>query len=346
MKTLEHIYNQLQDEKSKDLFEKRLMYYLTKDYKYMQSIISGLDQKRELDRLVAECKRHIDDLVIYGAGNDLLILSGLYPDFHFKCICDRSEEKQKNGWRGIPVISPETLAERKESAVVAINTSGFHKEIYAFLKDNGFKDEQIINFGVVTDSLYASQYFDKDIMEVMPEDVFIDGGCYNCDTDEKFIEWCGGNYNKIYAFEPEKENYEQCLELCKRKNLQRIEILNKGLWSEATTLSFAANLGQGSKIAEDTQGDVVKIETASIDEVVGEETVSFIKLDIEGAELEALKGAKNTILRDKPRLAICIYHKPEDVAEILEYILSLHPDYKLFIRHYQMSVNETIVYAI
>jgi len=346
MNTVEHIYNRLQDEKSKELFENRLMYYMTNDYKYMERIISGLEQKKELDRLVEKCKNHLDNLVIYGAGNDLLILTGLYPDFQFKCICDKSADKQKSGFRGIPVISPETLVQRKENVMVAINTSGFHKEIYAFLKDNGFKEEQIINFGEVTDSLYASQYFDADIMDVRAEGVFIDGGCYNCDTDMKFIEWCGGRYEKIYAFEPDKDNYDSCLKICEAKSLDKVEMLNKGLWSEATTLSFAANLGQGSKIAEEAQGDVIKIETASIDEVVGDERVSLIKLDVEGAELEALKGAKNTILKDKPRLAICIYHKPEDVVEILDYILSLHGDYKLYIRHYQMSKNETIVYAI
>jgi len=67
---------------------------------------------------------------------------------------------------------------------------------------------------------------------------------------------------------------------------------------------------------------------------------------VEGAELEALQGAKQTISRNHPRLAICIYHKPEDVMMIPEYILSLHNGYKLYIRHYQISQCETIVYAL
>ena len=344
--TFENIYNQLQDKESKYFFECRLLYFLTKDEKYISRMIEGIEEKSQLDLLVKKCCQIVEKLVIYGAGNDLRILADLYPEFQFRCICDRSKEKQRNGWRGIPVISPEDLVKRKEDVVVAINTSGFHREILAFLRDNGFSENQIINLGELTDSLYVKQYFDRDIMVSKEEGVFVDGGCFNCDTDEKFIEWCGGQYNKIYAFEPEKANYEQCLQICKKKNLQRIEILNKGLWSQTTTLSFAANLGQGSKIAEDGQDDVVEIETTSIDEVVGNEKVSMIKLDIEGAELEALKGAKKTILRDRPRLAICIYHKPEDIVEILDFILSLHEDYKLYIRHYQMSKNETIVYAI
>lgn len=78
----------------------------------------------------------------------------------------------------------------------------------------------------------------------------------------------------------------------------------------------------------------------------GEEKVTFIKMDVEGAELEALKGARKTIMKHHPRLAISIYHKPEDIWEIPAYILSLSEDYRFYIRHYQFSKNETILYAV
>uniref|UniRef100_UPI00405665CD FkbM family methyltransferase n=1 Tax=Acetatifactor sp. TaxID=1872090 RepID=UPI00405665CD len=80
--------------------------------------------------------------------------------------------------------------------------------------------------------------------------------------------------------------------------------------------------------------------------MVKEECVIFIILDVEGAELKALQGAHNTIIRNYPRLAISVYYKLEDIFEISKYILSLHNDYKLYIRHYQFSECETILYAI
>lgn len=348
MDTARTIYGQLQDEVSKFMFENRILYMLTGDYRYISRIILFLPQRQELDKAVEKCRQHIDEVVIWGTGNDLLILTELYPDLGFQYLCDKNKEKQEKGWRGIPVMSPEELVKKKDKVYVAINTSGFHEEILEYLLENGFSSDRIINLGVITDSLYKSQYFDKDILNPLQEEgVFIDGGCYDCHTDQEFIKWCRGRYEKIYAFEPDEENYEKCLEKCRKEQIKNIEIYRKGLWDSETELSFQANMGQGSRIGEGACAEnIVKVSTAAIDSIAAQDRVTFIKLDVEGAELKALQGAEKTIRRDRPRLAICIYHKPEDIVEIPAYILSLHSDYKLYIRHYQMSPNETILYAI
>lgn len=83
-----------------------------------------------------------------------------------------------------------------------------------------------------------------------------------------------------------------------------------------------------------------------IDDVVHEK-VTFIKMDVEGSELKALHGAKKSIKKHLPRLAISIYHKPEDIVEIPEYILSLHNGYQFYIRHHVPWLNnETVLYAV
>ena len=89
------------------------------------------------------------------------------------------------------------------------------------------------------------------------------------------------------------------------------------------------------------------IDVVTIDETIDEnDRVTFIKMDVEGAELESLKGAKHIICRDKPKLAICIYHKPEDMTEIPLYIKSLVPEYKIYVRHHCNSDGETVLYAV
>ncbi len=87
-------------------------------------------------------------------------------------------------------------------------------------------------------------------------------------------------------------------------------------------------------------------EVRKLDDVLKGERVTFIKMDIEGSELAALKGAANTIRSQKPKLAICIYHSPQDMLNIPIYIKSLVPEYKIYIRHYTDMMLETVCYAV
>lgn len=77
-----------------------------------------------------------------------------------------------------------------------------------------------------------------------------------------------------------------------------------------------------------------------------QDKISFIKLDIEGAELRSLQGAGRIILRNRPRLAVCLYHKKEDYWKISCYLKSLVPEYRLYIRHYSNYSAETVLYAV
>ena len=177
-------------------------------------------------------------------------------------------------------------------------------------------------------------------------EVFVDGGVLDLSTSVNFVKWCKGNYDAIYAFEPDEVCYNNCVETLKHSltlDSKKCHIQNVGLWSESTTLSFESD-GAISRVEESGS---VKIVVTSLDEALrNANNVTFIKMDIEGAELEALKGAKNIISRYRPRIAVSIYHKWEDCIDIPLYVQSLVPDYKFYIRHYSTSVAETVLYCV
>ena len=129
-------------------------------------------------------------------------------------------------------------------------------------------------------------------------------------------------------------------------NYSNVEIYNYGLMDKSGTFRFEVdNMNQqGSMITDNGQ---VEIRTVALDELLKGKKVTFIKMDIEGSELMALKGAENIIKSQKPKLAICVYHKLEDIYEILDFILQMNPDYKFWLRHYCVTGDvDTILYAI
>ncbi len=187
-----------------------------------------------------------------------------------------------------------------------------------------------------------SQYFDP-VMNYTDNEVFVDCGAYTGDTALLFIDKVSGRYNHYYAFEPDAENRKKAESFLADK--ERITIIPKGLWNCEKTLFFNSGNASSSAVAED--GDV-SVEVTSIDEYFSdkEHVPTTIKMDIEGSELEALKGAVNTIRNNKPKLAICIYHKGEDLYKIPQFIQSCRDDYKFYIRHYTDIYTELVLYAI
>lgn len=192
-------------------------------------------------------------------------------------------------------------------------------------------------------SIDPGQYFNPDFIHYEENEIFVDAGCLNLGTSILLSKNCP-NLQKVYAYEPDPQNYQQCLQNAAQLPNTIVKVFPYGTWSQKATLSFMASSDGSSRITDDGQ---VSIETISIDETIdAQDRVTFIKMDVEGAELESLKGARQTIQRCKPKLAICIYHKPEDMTEIPLLIKSIVPEYKLYIRHHSNSVAETVLYAV
>ena len=191
-------------------------------------------------------------------------------------------------------------------------------------------------------NLPKEQYF-IDKVTFGENEVFIDCGAYDGDTIDTFVKRCP-RYKHIVAFEPDTHNFSKLSH--KHGNNPQITLINAGVYDYDGEVRFCEQGAGHSKIG-DENGNVVKISVKTIDNL-NLSKVTFLKMDIEGAELNALKGAEKTIVRDKPKLAVCIYHSNDDMLRIHEYIHALVPEYQFYIRHYGYFPNlcETVLYAV
>lgn len=190
-----------------------------------------------------------------------------------------------------------------------------------------------------------SQYFPiNEIIIPSKDEVFVDAGGYNGDTSVQFANWTGNEYEKIYIMEPDDIMKKVVKEYVNIKNLKSVELVEKGAYSESTVLKFKNSIDSGSSCIN-AEGET-QIETISIDEMLNGKRASYIKMDIEGAEMEALEGASETINKYRPKLAISVYHKEDDLWNIPYYLHKKYPWYKFYLRHYTLITTETILYAV
>jgi FkbM family methyltransferase len=175
------------------------------------------------------------------------------------------------------------------------------------------------------------------------------GGCWG-DTALYFAHKVGSN-GKVYSFEFLPDNlkiYNRNLEMNPELK-RRVNLIENPIWSTAENeIAIDAN-GPGTSLRpNDSSHDKMRFRTESIDHMAeaGQiEKVDFIKMDIEGAELNALKGAEHTIRRFKPKLAITVYHSLKDFWEIPEWLDSLGLGYKFYLRHFTIHAEETVLFA-
>jgi len=190
----------------------------------------------------------------------------------------------------------------------------------------------------------------KTIFRFGTEETFLDLGAYNGDTALEFARQTDGAYKEIIAVEPDKKNYEKLIRSTAALHAVRCE--NVGIWETRGLLSFSGGGGRASCITPDAVLDTetskkYHIPVDTIDNIVESSNVTYIKMDVEGAEHEALEGGKATITRCHPKLAVSAYHRTHDFLTLILKLHAIDPTYKIYLRHHPyIPAWETNIYTI
>ena len=221
-------------------------------------------------------------------------------------------------------------------------------KIFSMLADNESKDiwKRIIKFRLNMDfsqmaifSVRTDRQYFEPFLNLKPQgEVFVDVGGYDGFSSAQFIKYCP-KYDSILFLEPESNILKRAKDVLKG---ERVSFYQLAVSNKRQKLHFASNAA-ASRISE--LGNI-EVDADTIDNVIGNRRVTYLKMDIEGSEADAIAGAVKTIQKDHPRLAICVYHKPADFIDLPQQILAIRDDYDLYLRHYTEGTAETVMYFV
>lgn len=179
------------------------------------------------------------------------------------------------------------------------------------------------------------QYFPKDLFGPRADEVFVDGGAFDGDTLRRLPWSC----RRIWAIEPDPGTVEKLRQMAGPE----VVVCETALGRAAGRVRFNAAGSIGS-----ARSDVgtVDVKVSALDDLLAGEDPTLVKLDIEGDELAALQGGRRTLERAQPIVAVCVYHRPQDLWEIPLYLHTVLPAHRLFLRIHEHDGFELVAYAV
>lgn len=218
---------------------------------------------------------------------------------------------------------------------------------YEWLSDEISKSvyADIVRFRLIDDSLQIrtepqeNQYFEYSFFDRKEDEIFVDCGAYNGISLKTFLQLNENRFKKYYGIEPDNHNFAQlvnCVNELDESVKNRIKLINAAAYADSNGAKLYRLNGPGSFISDIGESDV---STVKIDDIVDGDKVSFIKMNIEGSELEALSGAEKTVSTVHPRMAIAGYHKTRDLWEVPKKIKSFDKNYNLGLRSYMNNLS-------
>jgi len=199
----------------------------------------------------------------------------------------------------------------------------------------------------IVDSIILEQYLLPGLVEPRSGETVLDVGAFMGETSLWFARKVGSS-GKVVAFEPVPSLADRCLENVRRnagQALPEIRIENVAVGARSGSCTMTERGDSGDAVTATSTGDLAMV---SIDDYVrtsGMSRVDFIKMDIEGMERYALEGARLTIERFHPKLAISCYHKGDDLRVLASMLCEEVPEYRLYLSHKSPTWHETVLFA-
>ena len=169
-----------------------------------------------------------------------------------------------------------------------------------------------------------------DVLKPIENEHFVDLGAYNGDTIRELLSYTNGKFASITALEPDKRNFKKLTKYVEENLSGDIVLENAGAWDSDCVLTFAAKAGRNSKVA--SKG--IETNMRSVDSVLSGKECTFLKMDVEGSEKEAIFSFINTLKTWKPKLNIAAYHRNEDLFALVLQIHEICSEYKFYFRHH------------
>jgi FkbM family methyltransferase len=205
----------------------------------------------------------------------------------------------------------------------------------------------MLDFDSLPRHLHPSEtYFPMDLVSFSDDEVFVDCGAFDGDTVRAFLQRRGTSFWRIIAIEPDPITYRKLYEFIVTLPIDirnKVTSLQFAIGSRREEIPFSADGTAGS--AMNKNGNIL-IDCARIDDIIADYLPTYVKMDIEGTEVDALVGAKRFLEQTSAVWAVCAYHKLEHLWQIPLYINSLTKGYRFFLRRYAEECWETVCYAV
>lgn len=340
--------------------------------------------KNEIEKRYDIVERSVaNGVLLYGAGVngewclDYLERSGI----KVIAFIDSNPQIIGNMIGDIPIISYEQYREEYSLYSVLVSSKHHSQEILNNYSDNelmisfdtwliikhlnDYKKLEFVDqksYEVLKAIMDCMYYSDESLLRTVAEDnqyfpfapffntgneMYVDLGAYTGDTIERFLFAQNGGFRKIYAFEPGKLQWKALNKRVDRLvdewalDRDNIILINGGVGKKTEKCHISQSESLLSMKVTSGKGDEIAI--YSLDDYLKE--CSFIKADIEGMEYDTLLGAEKLIKRCKPKMALSVYHKPDDLIRIFQLLSSWNPKYRFALRHHSSLLMDTTLYC-